>query len=379
MQTRISVALDGEKLQADVLALLSRLEVRESDTDPTVAALRFNLSQMPSGEFSPLDDEIFLPGARLSLDVEAPGSNLARLFEGYLTHVRPHFEGIESNCYVEVLAMDAAVLLGAEERAATYPDMTDSEAVERVLERYKIPLSIEPTGARHDERKQLLVQRASDWDFVCSLARRNGYVCYFEPDASGKTLAHFKHRALGDTPQADLTMLREGSNLQWLDIQFVMTGPVRYVGAAIDPIAKRLVRGEGEPEERPLGDALLDQAVARGLTAAGATGAQAFLRNPAALEEVIRVEATAATDRAMFAIEARGELDPALYRGLLRARRPVLIKGIGRTFAGLFYVRAVRTVFEEGALSQTFVAERNAVGLSGKEDFGKVAEEVPPQ
>jgi len=30
-------------------------------------------------------------------------------------------------------------------------------------------------------------------------------------------------------------------------------------------------------------------------------------------------------------------------------------------------------------LRQTFVAERNAMGLSGKEDFGKSAEEIGPQ
>jgi len=377
---RINVTLDDRRLDASVLGLLSRLEVRESDVDPTIAALRFNLSQTAEGAFSPIDDALFSPGARLSIDIEAPGSNDARIFAGYLTHIRPHFEGIESNCYVEILAMDAAVLLDAEERVASYPDMTDAEAAEEIFGRYTIAFSGEPTGARHEANKQLLVQRGTDWEFVRRLARRNGYVCYLEPDpTTGAVTAHFKPRAVLDTPQADLTILREGANLAWVDFQFLTTGPVRVKGAAIDPLDKRLLRAEGEPSLAPLGEALLTDDIEGGLTGAGAKGVTALLREPPPLEAALQAASAGATDRALFAIEARGEVDPALYRGLLRARRPVLVKGVGRLFAGSYYVRAVRTTLEEGALHQSFVAERNASGLSGTEEFGQSAEEVPAQ
>jgi phage protein D len=372
--------LDGKRLEAEVLGLLTRLEVRESDVDSTVAALRFNLSQLSDGEFSPVDEELFTPAARLSLDVEAPGNNPVRLFDGHVTHVRPHFERIESNCYVEILAMDATLLLGAEERVASYPDMTDAEAAEQIFGRYNIPFSSEPTAARHEADKQLLVQRGTDWDFVRRLARRNGFVCYLEPDAaSGRVTAFFKPRAVTGTPQADLTVLREDSNLLWIDFQFVTTGPVRARGVAIDPIEKRLVRSEGAPSLEPLGKALLDGEVESGLKDAGAKAVVTLLRDPPPLGEAITAAGSAATDRALLAVEARGEVEPSLYRGLLRARRPVLVKGVGRRFAGTYYVRAVRTTFEEGLLRQSFVAERNAIGLGGGEEFGKSAEEVPPQ
>lgn len=377
---RVNVMLDGKRLEASVLGLLSRLEVRESDVDPTVAALRFKLTQLPDGAFSPVDDELFTPAARLSVDVESPGSTTLRLFEGHVTHVRPHFERIESNCYVEVLAMDASVLLNAEERVASYPDMTDTEAAEEVFGRYNIAFSGESTNARHQIDKQLLVQRSTDWEFVRRLARRNGFVCYLEPDAtSGQVTAFFKPRDVRGTPQADLTVLREGANLLWMDFQFVMSGPVRVSGAAIDPIEKRLVRTGGEPSLAPLGGAHVSGEVEDGLKGAGATASVALLRDPPPLDEAIAAAGAAATDRALFAIEARGEVDPSLYRGLLRARRPVLIKGVGQRFAGAYYVRAVRTTLEEGALRQAFVAERNATGLSGQESFGQSAEEVPAQ
>ena len=68
---RINVMLDGKRLEAEVLGLLTRFEVRESDADPTVAALRFSMTQLPDGEFAPVDEALFAPAARLSLDVVA--------------------------------------------------------------------------------------------------------------------------------------------------------------------------------------------------------------------------------------------------------------------------------------------------------------------
>ncbi len=377
---RMLVSIDGEPIEASVLGLLTRIEVRESDADPSVLALRFNATQSPEGEFSPLDDGIFVPSAKVSVQLEPPGGNAVRLFEGFVTHVRPHFEAVESNSYVEVLAMDAAVLLSAEERVEAYPDVTDTEAAEKVFARYPLTFAGEKTGTRHEAKKQLLVQRGTDWEWVQRLARRNGFVCYLEPDPqSGAVTAYFRPRALKDTPQPDLTILRDDPNLKWLDLQATLTGPARVKGAAIDPIGKRLVRSDGSPKLDPLGEGLMDDALEKGLKQAGATGSVTLLRDPFPAETAIADEGSAATDRALFAVEARGEVDTPLYRGLLRARRPVLIKGVGRMFAGVYYVRAVRTTVDEGVISQTFVAERNALGLSGKEDFGQSAEEVPPQ
>ena len=380
---KVNVLHDGERLAPGVLGRLARVEVRESDADPTVLALRFNLSQAPDGSFQPLDDELFVPAAPLALDVEAPGGLPTRLFQGYVTHLRPHFEPIESNCYLEVLALDAAVLLDAVERVASYPDATDAEAAEEVFGRYGIAFEGEATAARHAADERLLVQRETDWAFVQRLARRNGYACYLEPDpgdgGGGGSTAHFHRPAVGDEPQADLSLFRGATALRWVDLQYAAAGPARSRAAAIDPLAKRLVRSDGEPALAALVDALLGPGLEEAWRAAGAGGAEALLRDPPAGDEALNAAAAAASDRAQLAVEARGELDPAAYRGLLRARRPVLLRDVGRTFAGAYYVRGVRTTLEEGRLSQTFVAVRNALGLAGSEEFGQVAEEVEAQ
>ena len=376
----ISVIIAGERLDSSLLDRLFSLEVRESDVDPTVATLRFSLIQQPTGEYSLIDDDIFTAGEALAIEIAAPGGLSQRLFDGYATHIRPHFEEIETNCYLEVIGMDAAVVLDAEERVATYPNVSDREAAEQILSRYQIPLTAENTVARQTEDDRLLVQRETDWKFLQRLARRNGFVFYLKYDEiQDSMVGHFHRPYVDEQPQADLTILRENHNLHWIDFQLTMTGPVRYVGAAIDPIKKQLIRSDATTELAIMGEDGLADKVEGVLTGAGATAAQVILRDPFPSDAALNAMATGKTDMTQFLVEARGELDPALYRGLLRSRLPVLIKGIGTNFSGVYYVRSVRTVLQNGLLTQTFIAVRNALGQTGQEDFGQSAEEVPPE
>jgi hypothetical protein len=376
---RINVLVAGSPLDGVVLAQMTRAEVRESDCDPSVLALRFSLVQHPDGEFGPLDDDLFEPGVVLSFEIEPLGGLTQRLFEGLVTHIRPHFETIGSNAYVEVLAMDAAVLLDAEERVAAWPNMTDSDVVSQILSDYQIAVQADETSVRYDEDRQLLMQRATDWRFLQHLAQRNGARFYFEyDDAQQQVVAHFAALDVGGPPQPDVVLLQDGQCLNWADLQLVATGPVAMTASALDPIGKQLVRGSGAPALALMGKDDAAAAVESGLKAAGATASLAFLRDPFPLDEAIGAEATAATDAARFVIELRAELDPALYRGLLRARRPVLVRGVGRRFSGIYYVQSVRTTLEGATLLQSFVATRNATGQTGQESFGQSAEEVPP-
>jgi hypothetical protein len=375
---RINVLVAGSPLDPAVLAQMTRAEVRESDVDPSVLALRFRLLQRADGEFGPLDDDIFEPGVVLSFEVEPPGGVTQRLFEGPVTHVRPHFETVAANAYLEILAMDAAVLLDAEERVVAWPNMKDSDVASAVLSGYGLSVQVDDTPVLYDEDRQLLVQRATDWRFLQHLAQRNGARLYFEYDgAQQSVVAHFGAPDVGGPPQPDAVILQAGQCLNWADLQLVATEPVTHTAAALDPIAKQIVRGDGTPTLAVMGDDDAAASVESGLKSAGATASVALVRDPFPLDEAIGAETSAATDGARFVVELRAELDPALYRGLLRARRPVLVRGVGRRFSGVYYVQSVRTTLDGGVLLQTFVATRNATGQTGQEDFGQSAEEVP--
>jgi hypothetical protein len=375
---RIALYRDGAPIGARALSRLTELELRQGDDAIGMMRLRFALAQGADGTYPLLDAEGMEPGTELSLSLAAPGGSDARLFTGYLAHLRPHFEAIEANSYLDIVAHDPAILLDAEERVESYPDASDADAAEQILGRYGIALEATATDAQSAEDDQLLIQRGTDWQFLNMLAERNGYAVHFRADPTDGTPACvFGPPDLEAPPQADLTVLREGANLTWIDFQVTHTRPARRVGAAIDTLAKRLVRVDAEPEVPVLGEQLFTQSASDGLGRVAQVASQRFLRGAAPRDTALNAHARGQMAADSHAIEARGEVDPGLYRNLLRPHQPVLIKGVGDRLSGVYYVRSVRTMMVEGELSQTFVAVTNALGRSGSEEFGQSAEEEP--
>ena len=376
---RFSIEINGTRLLAWALGRLEGLELSEADNSPARLALRFKLGQGADGTYALLDDSPFEPGAEIRLTLAAPGGSDQILFAGYLSHLRPHFEEPEANSYLEVLAADPAMVMAAEERVASYPDAADSDAASEIAGRYGYQTEIEDTAAQLAADDMLLIQRADDWTFLRHLAARNGYVTFFEPDPqSGDPICHFHPRKTVDAPQADLTILRENTNLSWIDFEIAHDRTERRVAHAINAVAKRKVRADGEALPEPMGESLVTTEAAAGLARAGATGSLRILRGALPRDAALNAHVEGRGTEDHLAVEARGALDPAMYRGLLRPHRTVLIKGVGDRLSGSYYVRELRTEMIDGTLMQSFVAVSNALGRKGVETFGQSAEEEEP-
>jgi hypothetical protein len=83
----------------------------------------------------------------------------------------------------------------------------------------------------------------------------------------------------------------------------------------------------------------------------------------------LQTYAQAVVDRSAWAITADGELNTVAYGGLLRAKRPVNVRGAGRQFSGTYYVEKVLHTITGDGYTQRFTLRRNALGLVGKERF----------
>jgi hypothetical protein len=90
----------------------------------------------------------------------------------------------------------------------------------------------------------------------------------------------------------------------------------------------------------------------------------------------LQTYAQAVVDESFWAITAEGELNTAAYGGILRAKSPVLVRGAGKQFSGLYYVEKVLHVFagEGQGYIQRFSLRRNALGLTKREDFSDDAQ-----
>jgi phage protein D len=80
--------------------------------------------------------------------------------------------------------------------------------------------------------------------------------------------------------------------------------------------------------------------------------------------------AQAVVDRSSWSIRAEGELNTVAYGGVLKAKQPVMVRGVGRQFSGRYYVeRVLHTIAADGAYTQRVWLRRNATGLTGRENF----------
>jgi hypothetical protein len=83
----------------------------------------------------------------------------------------------------------------------------------------------------------------------------------------------------------------------------------------------------------------------------------------------LQTYAQGVVDRSTWAISAEGELNTVAYGGLLRAKRTVLVRGAGSLYSGTYFVERVLHTFTGSGYTQRFTLKRNALGLTGAEDF----------
>ena len=75
-------------------------------------------------------------------------------------------------------------------------------------------------------------------------------------------------------------------------------------------------------------------------------------------------------EESAFAARLSLEIDTAGVGILLRAKRTVLVKGLGSSLSGLYLVESVRHVLSVDGHRQQIELTRNALGLTGDEAFG---------
>jgi hypothetical protein len=160
----------------------------------------------------------------------------------------------------------------------------------------------------------------------------------------------------------------EATNVNKFAARYEMLKPAQVIAAGLDIAAGSDQKGDAtEGATKPLG---------RG--AAGATDRpRRVLLSGTGLSrsEELQEYAKAVADELSFAITADGELNAVAYGGVLRAKKPVLVRGAGQRFSGLYYVQRVRHTFAGEGYVQQFSLKRNALGLDGRESF---ADDRPP-
>jgi len=366
--THYSLTINDVPAPASVLSAVKQIDVEDHASMADMMRVRLATAVRTDGNgWTVLDDTIFTRLTKLRLSVAVGATPLAPLLEAYVVDINTTFASAPGGSEIIVTAMDPTVLMHLEEKVKPWPDMADSDVASAIFSdaAYRFSAVVEPTGLSHQENDHTLLQRGTDIQFLQKLAARNGYECYVEINGDGVVQGHFHPPRPEGAPQGTLTV-NSGSatNVDKFRARYDMLGPTVAQGATIDA-------DSGDPQP---GDAA-DATHASGMGAQATTPAdrpRKVLLSGLGMTQSAELQryAQSVVDRSSWSIHAEGELNTVGYGAVLRAKAPVMVRGVGQQFSGRYYVvRVLHTITGDGNWTQKFTLHRNAIGLTKREDF----------
>jgi hypothetical protein len=351
---------------APFMGALNGIDVETSVDAASVLRLRFNLSRNFMGDWDPPVADVFRPLVPVTVSVSSGAPLPEVVINGFVREVRQTARGAASGTTAEVVAMDAtATVMALVEQPMPHPNMDPATIATLIFGRYTITPLPFPTPPTRTIADTTTIQRGTDGRMLREMARALAYECYLQPDPiTGLDIGHF-HPALTAVPPQGVLSVDFGSATNLLDFEvgYDTLRPTAAVSAEADPRSGVPVPAPAlAPLSPPEG---LEPALMRVIPPRISRPTARDAANPA---ELFR-QNQAIVDRSSRALSATGTVDAVKYGRVLRPGLPVLVRGAGRAYSGVWYVTRVSHSISTGAWTQRFSATRNAVGLTGAEIF----------
>lgn len=355
--------IDGRDAPVEAVEAIQRLEVEEHASLASIMRLTFAIAVAPGGSrWTIVDDDLFPRLAEVSLSIKHGSHDPEPILTGYVIEARAVFGEEPGASTLDVLAMDASVLMNLEQKVKAWPSVADSDIASSIFGDYDLTPFVDTSEPTRQEDDVVPIQRGTDMQFLRWLAERNGYDLFVSSGTNGVE-GHFHAPKLDDPPQGVLTVGFGGaSNVPSLTVTHDALRPTTAKAEQLDIESQEPQSGEADTVSlSDLGGRSVLAADRQRETLVAMTG----LVDTAELQTY----AQAVVDRSSWAIRAEGDLATDHYEGILRARKPVAVRGVGRTLSGTYYVERVLHAFTADGYSQQFTLRRNALTLSGQEDF----------
>ncbi len=359
-----TLTIDEVPASQDILQTIQQIEVEDHADMADMIRLQvvIGVKDGCSG-WSVIDEDIFKRLSQIRIAVTI-GSRLPEtLMNAYVIETSATFANQPGMSMLNVVAMDPTVLLNLEEKVKAWPNMADSDVANQIFTApaYKFTPIVDATKWRRQENEQTMIQRGTDMQFLQQLARRNGFEVYVETNGlTGAIEGHFHAPRLNVPSQGVLSVnMRDETNVNSFNARFDMLRPSTVQATNLDVGTQSNQQAQAEKSKlKALGKetALTSQQRRRVLPA------QSGLTRTGELQAY----AQAVADQSALSITADGELNTVAYGAVMRAKRPILVRGAGKQFSGTYYVERVHHVLTGDSYKQNFTLRRNALGLAGE-------------
>jgi phage protein D len=364
-QIAYSLYIDDQPAPEDLIDVIQRMEVEDHAEMADMVRLSVAISIKDGcGSWNVVDQDTFPRLAKLRIDVNVGSGKTEPLIVAYVIETNADFANQPGQSVLNVVAMEPTVKMNLKETVVPWPNMADSDIAEQIFGNYSFQPVVDATQPSRDENDHTEIQRGTDIQFLQGLAQRNGFECYVELNPeTGQVEGHFHAPKLQQQPQGVLSVnLGDATNVNSFHARFDMIRPATAKAPNLDIHSQEDQTGDS--------DSLGDTALGSTSTIPTDDSRQVLISGTGLAETgELQTAAQAEVDRSSWAITAEGEVNTVAYGSVLRAKRPVLVRGAGKQFSGTYYVERVLHSFTGDGYTQQFSLRRNADGLLGREDF----------
>jgi hypothetical protein len=363
--------LIGKKVPAPAPLLLldaiQKVEVTNSDEGRDGFQIIFSVGRSGSAgaaEYPLLDSPLLNQFNRVIIMV-AFGVVPKVLIDGVITHqqLNPSPEPGKSTFTVTGEGLEA--MMDLEEKSETFPNQNNVAIVSRIILSYSqyglIPSVVPPASMEVPlEINSVASQQATDLKYIEQLAKMHDHVFYVEPtDVPGVNTAYWGPSIRGGLPQRALSFnMGTFTNVNSIDFQNNALQQTAVRGSIQDPLTGIKFEIPALPSLRP---SLAAQSSAD-LNQGNSPSRQLRDSGLNIIETLIKAQSE--SDGSADAVSVSGELDSMRYGDVLRARRLVGLRGVGKSYDGLYYVKRVVHTLTKGSYTQKFTLAREGLGAT---------------
>lgn len=360
-----SLLINNAPAPPNVLEGVKEIQVENIADMADIFRLHIAIGLSDKADWTILEDDLFKPLTPVTILMQV-GTGLSEpLISGYVTSHRVEISNEPGQSFLDVVGMDATVLMNLEEKVVAWPNMSDSDIATAIFSNYGFVPKVDQTQPVRQDLDVTTIQRETDIQFLRRLTERNGFECYVENDPLlNANVGHFRRPQLQGKAQGVLSVsFGESTNVNSFNARYEMLRPTTVRASNVDINTKSTQKGEAQDVSvANLGQEGLQNRISQPpVVLPSKTGL------PSAGE--LQTLCQAIVDRSAWAIIAEGELNTAVYEGILRAHRTVNVRGAGSLYSGGYYVSRVLHIFSGEGYTQRFELRRNAIGLTGTEVF----------
>jgi len=361
MAATVQLTIGAKPADDSFYDAIQLLEVEENADRPDSLLLRLPVNRTSGSDLQYVGNGMFEPYTNITLVITPKGGTPQCVFDGFVLSWRLSLDRTSGASAIDIWAHDASWLMSGSEIVREWSGMTDGQIANKIFDKHGFQLASANTqddSLPHDSAGHTVLQRATELQFLRSLARRNGKIVRVAcTDTAGVRTGYFVKPDVGASPTVTLDLIDPDHwTVDSLEFDWDVMRPTEVDASqvALDHRADDGVAGNATVSGLPA------MAVRDYPTYSGSP--TTLLLTPVADVPELTMRSTATLREAEWFVRCRGEASVDRLGAVLRVGTVVAIQGAGQLHSGNWLVWNVRHEIAADSIVSRFTLVRNAVG-----------------